>query len=100
MRFLTEFEFACNEIALSVFTTLLNLYNENGYITYADILIIGVFEPNDKNIPDLYYKVGWSNILNMSVNDNVLIMPPISNIENKIKYIKENRNEQTSNENI
>lgn len=96
MRFLTEFEFACNEIALSVFNKLLNIYNENGYITYADVLNVGVF--NEKNIPDLYYKVGWSNILNMSVNDNVLIMPPIQNIENKINFVKENRNETRNNE--
>ena len=98
MRFLTEFEFACNAIALSVFSELINKYNENGYITYADILKIGIFESNDKNMPDLYYKVGWGNILNMSVNDNVLKMPPIQNIENKINFVKENRNERTNNE--
>lgn len=97
MKFLTEFYFDTFERAMNMHSKLFEIIRKNGYVTYADILKLNLCEPIYGSIPDLYNKMGWANLFEAKVVDTTLILPPITNIENKIKYVKENRNERTNN---
>lgn len=95
MRFLTEFEFTSFEVAASVLNELITVYELNRCITYADVFKL---VNKDLKLPDLYYKVGWTDVYEAKVEDNILKMGPIKNIE-KIILVKENKDERTINEN-
>lgn len=97
MRFLTEFEYDTFEHAMDIHSKIYELMRKNGYVTYADVLKFGLFQPLHSTIPDLYNKMGWINLWGAKVEGRTLIMPPITNIESKIKYVKENQNEKSNN---
>lgn len=99
MRFLTVFNCVKHEKAASVLSELKKIYELNGYITYADVIKFFIFEQCKNTLPELYYKVGWTNIMEVEIKENLLMMPPIKNIENKINYVKENKNERTDTKN-
>ena len=80
---------------------LFKMVQMNKYITYADIYRLIV--DNEAQLPAFYEHWGWTNVSECHVNtgngyqDIKLILPPIKNIENVIKLVKENKNERTIN---
>lgn len=103
MRWLTEFVFNTFDEAKETYIKLSNLINKQGYATYADLYFI-----NGKQkfvFPNIYNIHGWVDIQNVKIESSnnrwFLKMPPITNIENKIKMIKESKNnhERTNSKN-
>lgn len=98
MKFLTEFEFEDFASAMAMHGKIFSLMRKQHYVRYFDLIELGLIKIHN-DIPDIYYKFGWSNLFECTIRNNRIIMPPIVNIENKIKMIKESKNEGTNNKN-
>ncbi len=96
MNMLTEFIFEKFEDAMDVHTKLFRIGFQNGYVTYNDLysMINKIFgkESELKDL-DIYNKHGWTRLIDTKleqIGDGwMLILPPIENLENLIKYKKE-----------
>ncbi len=98
MNMLTEFIFEKFEDAMDVHTKLFRIGFQNGYVTYNDLYSMihekfgKEFESELKDL-EIYNKHGWTRLIETKleqVGDGwMLILPPIENLENLIKYKKE-----------
>ena len=100
MNFLTKFIFDGFDKAMSAHQKIFQLGNKNKYITYRQVYEIIYGENSiDKNI-EIYNKYGWTNLIRLKpINGEqngtyILEFPQIENLENVIKYRKEENNNE------